>query len=58
MYDCQILYVFYTIYNYQFFTESPISRNNPYEYEPPHDKTNKMGVHPAKTHISLGIRPV
>ena len=23
-----------------------------------HDKTNKMSVRPAKTHISLGIRPV
>ena len=23
-----------------------------------HDKTNKVTVHPAKTHISLGIRPV
>ena len=23
-----------------------------------HDKTNKMGVHPAKTQISLDIRPV
>ena len=26
--------------------------------EPPHDKTNKMTVCPAKTQISLGIRPV
>ena len=26
--------------------------------EPPHDKTNKMSVRPAKTQISLGIRPV
>ena len=26
--------------------------------EPPHDKTNKMTVHPAKTLTSLGIRPV
>ena len=25
---------------------------------PPHDKTNKMTVHPAKTQISLGIHPV
>ena len=24
----------------------------------PHDKTNKMAVRPAKTQISLGIRPV
>ena len=27
-------------------------------YELPHDKTNKMTVHPAKTQMSLGIRPV
>ena len=26
--------------------------------EPPHDKTNKMSVRPARTQISLGIRPV
>ena len=26
--------------------------------EPRHDKSNKMGVRPAKTQISLGIRPV
>ena len=26
--------------------------------EPPHDKANKMTVHPAKTQTSLGIRPV
>ena len=26
--------------------------------EPPHDKTNKMTVRPAKTQIRLGIRPV
>ena len=26
--------------------------------ELPHDKTNKMTVRPAKTQISLGIRPV
>ena len=26
--------------------------------EPRHDKTNKMRVRPAKTQISLGIRPV
>ena len=26
--------------------------------EPQHDKTNKKTVHPAKTKISLGIRPV
>ena len=28
------------------------------KYELPHDKTNKMSVRPAKTQISLGIRPV
>ena len=27
-------------------------------YEPRRDKTNKMAVRPAKTQISLGIRPV
>ena len=27
-------------------------------FEPRHDKTNKMTVHPAKTQISLSIRPV
>ena len=26
--------------------------------EPRHDKTNKVNVRPAKTQISLGIRPV
>ena len=28
------------------------------QYEPPHDKTNNEVVRPAKTQISLGIRPV
>ena len=28
------------------------------QYEPPHDETNKMTVRPAKTRISLVIRPV
>ena len=27
-------------------------------YEPQYDKTNKMSVRPAKTQLSLGIRPV
>ena len=27
-------------------------------FEPRHDKTNKMSVRPAKTQISLGIRPL
>ena len=29
-----------------------------WKYEPPHDKTNRMTVRPAKTQISLGICPV
>ena len=29
-----------------------------FRFEPPHDKTNKMTVRPAKTQISLGIHPV
>ena len=29
-----------------------------FKYEPRHDKPNKMSVPPAKTQISLGIRPV
>ena len=28
------------------------------KYEPPHDKTNNVAVHPVKTQISLGICPV
>ena len=28
------------------------------KYEPPRDKTNNVAVRPAKTQISLGIRPV
>ena len=31
---------------------------NESSFEPPHDKTNKMSLRPAKTQISLGIRPV
>ena len=30
----------------------------PWSFEPPHDKTNNVVVRPAKTQISLGIRPV
>ena len=30
----------------------------PEPYELRHDKSNKMDVHPAKTQISKGIRPV
>ena len=28
------------------------------QFEPRHDKTNKVSVRPAKTQISLGIHPV
>ena len=35
------------------FNQSILDKN-----EPLYDKTNKMTVHPAKTPISLGIRPV
>ena len=34
------------------------SLRNWLKYEPAHDKTNKWHMHPAKTQISLGIRPV
>ena len=34
--------------------ESPLEQAN----DPRHDKTNKMAIRPAKTQISLGIRPV
>ena len=43
---------------------STFNRNSCYQtvygliYEPRHDKTNKMSVRPAKTQISLSIRPV
>ena len=38
---------------------TPPSRSfNGSVYEPCHDKTNNMTVRPAKTQISLGIRPV
>ena len=30
--------------------------DNLYIFDPRHDKTNKMSVHPAKIQISLGIR--
>ena len=36
----------------------PSHTNQQNSFKPRHDKTNKMSVHPAKTHISLGIRPV
>ena len=45
MLQISILYIIYT-------------QKRIFIYEPRHDKTNKMSVHPAKTQISLGIRPV
>ena len=34
-----------------------VQKGSSLAYEPPHDKTNKVSVRPAKTQISLGIRP-
>ena len=31
------------------------SKSSKLQYEPPHDKTDKMAARPAKTQISLGI---
>ena len=38
--------------------ERPARCRVPLTVEPQHDKTNKVSVRPAKTQISLGIRPV
>ena len=38
--------------------QDPRRNSSAWWYEPPHDKTNKMSVRPAKTKMSLGIRPV
>ena len=35
-----------------------LNENDKSVNEPRHDKTNKVSVRPAKTQISLGIRPV
>ena len=40
---------------YKHFVET---KNIVFRFEPPHDKTNKMNMRPAKTQISPGIRPV
>ena len=45
--------MFFTFYNLETRRTELTERN-----EPPHDKTNEMSVPPAKTQISLGIRPV
>ena len=43
----------------QIFQQRNMPKNDTVKtFEPPHDKTNKMTVRPAKTQISLSIRPV
>ena len=42
----------------KFFFPTAKCRNRTMLYEPWHNKTNKVSVRPAKTQISLGIRPV
>ena len=49
---CQLTGCFHGQYEY-----SKCSKNLN-TFEPPHDKTNNVAVRPAKTQISLGIRPV
>ena len=44
--DCKFKYVLSYLWNEKML------------YEPRHDKTNKVTVRPAKTQISLGVRPV
>ena len=44
-------------YNAIILLNSFVGRQHPL-YEPPHVKTNKMTVRPAKTRINLGIHPV
>ena len=44
--ECYLLYILVLQWSYALI------------YEPPHDKTNNVVVRPAKTQISLGIRPV
>ena len=49
-------------YRYELTVQTQIRKEQPPRgytvCEPWHEKTNKMTVHPAKTQISLGIRPV
>ena len=35
-----------------------LAKTDLFKFEPPHNRTNKMTMRPAKTQISLGIRPV
>ena len=46
----------HSLFNY--FTKLVEQYTKVRKYEPRHDKTNKMSVGPAKTQISLGIRPI
>ena len=52
----EFCFVFVLITFLLFLCNTPIT-NIQEIYEPPHDKFNKTTVHPAKTKISLGIRP-
>ena len=52
--DNIIKFLLYTVI-YLFYVNLTIQLS---QFEPPHDKTNEMSVCPAKTQISLGIRPV
>ena len=45
-------------YVYTFIHAFITTYNEFFWYEPRHDKTNNVAVRPAKTQISLGIRPV
>ena len=45
-------------FNISYSAERPAGTGISWKNEPPLDKTNKMTVRPAKTQISLGIRPV
>ena len=47
-------YVLFLMARHHFFC----NKTADFLYEPRHDKTNKVSVRPAKTQISLGIRPV
>ena len=62
---CHSIFIFWTHYcmlkspcsNFRIIT-AIIASVPIFTIEPPHDKTKQMTVHPAKTQISLGIRPV
>ena len=52
---CYLCWHFHCLYGNKVVKSFPISNGT---FEPRHDKSNKMSVHPAKTQISLGIRSV